>query len=692
MAGAFSIGDWRADPSLHSITGASGEVRLEPKVMQVLVELAEHPGQVVSKDRLLQTVWADTFVGDEVLARAISELRRIFSDDPKAPRFIQTIPKGGYRLIAPVAFARTPAAGVGSIAVAPSASARKRRFRRWMMASALLLLAVSIVAFTAWRGSEGAKPQRPGREIAYTQATFAGDVWGAALSLDGKTVAYLSGQSVFVRDLTSGQPLEIWKGGDADAVHWLPNGSQLLVGSEFDVWLVSRFGGTPRKVGGKGDIVAVSPDGSQLAQGRRSVVGFNLTSFDGTGTRRVRLQGSQLIDLDWNSPTNRISLLTVDDRGLHTVWSVTPEGRDIRRLYSDTEAIGAMCSSPIAGVLYLFRDRRGKQELVRVPLTGAQDPEVTVLGSGVLPSGYSLVPVWDCSVSADGEQLLFVRQFAHANIWRLDLGRAAAVATALTHGTSTLRHPIVSPDGLWIFASQEIGATRRIVRMPLTGGEFVEVASGADAVWSPDGKRLAFLTGAFYAPQHIWVSDVDGGAPQEVKGAITDERGVTWLPDGRLAWQTYDHRNYRIRDLTSGQEELLLKNPKAGAILDPIFSPRGNQVAMYWNRWDEPQPRRGLWVLSWPAREERFVAPNVAPIGWSPDGDWIYELEDAGAIVKVSVRTGRIEAVGKFPQGYLSFSSCSLTPDRQTIVCAPDESVTDAWIVEHFDSDVRERR
>jgi DNA-binding winged helix-turn-helix (wHTH) protein len=94
MPGAFSIGDWRVDPSLHSVSGAAGEVRLEPKVMQVLVELAEHSGQAVTKERLLHTVWADTFVGDEVLARTISELRRVFGDDPKSPRFIQTIPKG----------------------------------------------------------------------------------------------------------------------------------------------------------------------------------------------------------------------------------------------------------------------------------------------------------------------------------------------------------------------------------------------------------------------------------------------------------------------------------------------------------------------------------------------------------------------------------------------------------------------
>ena len=86
VSSSFRLGDWRVDPSLRTVTGASGEVRLEPKLMQVLVLLAERPGQVVGKDQLLQTVWADTFVGDEVLSRTISELRRVFGDDPKSPR------------------------------------------------------------------------------------------------------------------------------------------------------------------------------------------------------------------------------------------------------------------------------------------------------------------------------------------------------------------------------------------------------------------------------------------------------------------------------------------------------------------------------------------------------------------------------------------------------------------------------
>ena len=65
--------------------------------MQVLVCLAERAGQVVPKDRLMRTVWPDTFVGDDVLTRSISELRRVFGDDAKEPRVIQTIPKSGYR-------------------------------------------------------------------------------------------------------------------------------------------------------------------------------------------------------------------------------------------------------------------------------------------------------------------------------------------------------------------------------------------------------------------------------------------------------------------------------------------------------------------------------------------------------------------------------------------------------------------
>jgi TolB-like protein/DNA-binding winged helix-turn-helix (wHTH) protein/Flp pilus assembly protein TadD len=129
MQGDFRVGGWLVQPKLNSISGNGKTPHVEPKAMQVLVYLAEHAGDVMAKERIIQTVWANTFVTDDVLTRAISELRKAFDDDPHEPRFIQTIPKGGYRLIAPVDWVdgrgalRAPAGG-------PSPPLR----RRWVLA------------------------------------------------------------------------------------------------------------------------------------------------------------------------------------------------------------------------------------------------------------------------------------------------------------------------------------------------------------------------------------------------------------------------------------------------------------------------------------------------------------------------------------------------------------------------------
>lgn len=98
----FMLGDYLIKPSLHVVEKADQSHRLEPKIMQVLLYLANRPGQVVSRVELLDQIWAEAIVVDVVLTRAISELRNIFQDDPYHPKYIETIPKSGYRLIAAV--------------------------------------------------------------------------------------------------------------------------------------------------------------------------------------------------------------------------------------------------------------------------------------------------------------------------------------------------------------------------------------------------------------------------------------------------------------------------------------------------------------------------------------------------------------------------------------------------------------
>jgi TolB-like protein/DNA-binding winged helix-turn-helix (wHTH) protein/Tfp pilus assembly protein PilF len=102
LASRLRVGEWRVVTELNSLERDGHSVHVEPKIMQVLVTLAEQPGTVLSKEHILRQVWPETFVSEEVLTRSISELRRVFEDNPREPTYIQTIPKGGYRLLAPV--------------------------------------------------------------------------------------------------------------------------------------------------------------------------------------------------------------------------------------------------------------------------------------------------------------------------------------------------------------------------------------------------------------------------------------------------------------------------------------------------------------------------------------------------------------------------------------------------------------
>ena len=150
LDGDFRVGPWLVAPSLNRVSRNGTTVQLEPKVMSVLVCLAADAPEAVSKEKLLQTVWPDTFVGEGVLVRSIVELRRLFEDDAKEPRVIQTIAKRGYRLVAPV----VPGNGRISQAAAPavgglhSGHLTASKWKLWLLVVAgVVLLCGLLVTF-----------------------------------------------------------------------------------------------------------------------------------------------------------------------------------------------------------------------------------------------------------------------------------------------------------------------------------------------------------------------------------------------------------------------------------------------------------------------------------------------------------------------------------------------------------------
>jgi DNA-binding winged helix-turn-helix (wHTH) protein len=101
-AGSFTVGDWLVVPSLNRLSRDEDTVQLELKMMEVLVHLAGQAGELVSKREFIDAVWKVEVISDGTLTRAIALLRKALGDDARNPRYIETIPKRGYRLIAPV--------------------------------------------------------------------------------------------------------------------------------------------------------------------------------------------------------------------------------------------------------------------------------------------------------------------------------------------------------------------------------------------------------------------------------------------------------------------------------------------------------------------------------------------------------------------------------------------------------------
>ena len=138
------LSGWLVEGDLNRLTRGGEAVQLEPKVIEVLCRLAAAPGEVVSREALLEAVWPGRAVVDQVLTRAIGQLRTVLGDDPRHPRLIETVARRGYRLLVDL---QAPAP---SITTSSHGGRRRRRVWGWIVAGALLaLVAAGLVRRTS---------------------------------------------------------------------------------------------------------------------------------------------------------------------------------------------------------------------------------------------------------------------------------------------------------------------------------------------------------------------------------------------------------------------------------------------------------------------------------------------------------------------------------------------------------------
>ena len=150
-AGDLRVGAWRVDREACALHGPDGEQRVEPKVMDLLCLLAAHPGRVLSRERIMDALWPGLVVGDDALARTLSKLRQALGDDARSPRYVETIAKRGYRLLAEVEGIATGVvsddheASLPSAASSATVAAAPSRLRLWGWPSIALAVVVLLV-------------------------------------------------------------------------------------------------------------------------------------------------------------------------------------------------------------------------------------------------------------------------------------------------------------------------------------------------------------------------------------------------------------------------------------------------------------------------------------------------------------------------------------------------------------------
>jgi Tol biopolymer transport system component/DNA-binding winged helix-turn-helix (wHTH) protein len=705
---SYFFGPFELDPAEQRLLRGGHPVPLTPKLFELLRILVANAGRLVLKDDLVRQLWPDTHVEAANLSRAISVLRATLQENDGA-RFIETVPKRGYRFVAEVRQPAPPAQP------GQDAAPRPGRTPLWLKAAAgfggVLVLTISyslLLSTPLMRPDQGRLAGVP----LHRQLTSTGREGTPSIAPDGRSVAYVSMASpenlLVVQDLPAGQSVIAFRAPEINNIRWSPDGEQLLFfarGGDIrgGIFVVSRSGGAPRKIVDGLFKACWSPDGSRVAVG--VFMRGAILLVDRHGKKDVlALEGPHrwVWDIDWSSAADRLLLLSDDDRGNHRLWTIRPDGTNQRLVHEErVELRGARWTPDGRAIVFSRRDDQ-TTSFFKVNASGVRPtaPVALPLLSGLETSGAF-------TVSSDGRRLVYARAPYHSNLWAIHLrGRPgeAVVPRQLTSGTTLVERPRISPDGQSVVFNRGYDGRANLFVMPVAGGSARQLTFlnglSLGGMWSPDGRQLVFASNEG-GPPRAWVIAAEGGPARPVSDAmVSDSYAVTWSSPAQVLYQTTDNQDFAVVDVTTTRDtgRLLGGDAELGWIFSPELAPDGRRLAAGWNQ----RGRHGLWVFD-PATGRRTLVleDNVLPIGWAADGRSVFAVKaepgvhrGLSALLGESIRAARVIDVpidGRPVRDVLllpfeEVGGVSISADGRTIVCAVYSSRSDIWVVEDFDA------
>jgi len=654
------------------------KLKLSGQPFQVLTILLERPGRIVTREELQKRLWSDTFVdADHSLNTAINKIREVLGDSADTPRFVETLPRRGYRFIAPIATTSEEGDGPGNSRgdsaplsnSGPSDAAEVSRAQSgsrvlhlrprgaWAIGLVLIIAIGSlfVVLRTTHTHALAQNEYQASSTIQIVPVTTGlGSSWAPVFSPNGAWFAFIWERperrrgEVFVQLLGSATPLRLTYStrGRLGPPSWSPDGREIAFvrcdGKEDGVFVVPALGGAERRLTNGGCLDFLPGTVSYLRDGKGLLMMDRCSAAERPGLVLFSLTTGEKQCLERPSPSNGISHVwsfslspdggtiaftasgPVGSADYSDIYVIPLSGGAPHRLTTDSQSSTPLMWTP-DGKSIVFYGRRTLPWLWRVPAKGGEiQREVRYPAIG--------------SLAADGRRLLYSEETEETpSIWRADLaGPGGPVLTNAVYIQSTYGDLNAQPDPVGtriVWASWRTGFGE--IWLSDAAGEnpsqitHLNQFSGSPR-WSPDGQWISFDFNTSSGSQ-IYVIDPDGRRLRPITNTPNANVRPSWSRDGNSIYFTSD-RTGRFEvwkhSLKGGDEVQVTRNGG----FNPFESYDGRTIyyTKDYNGFDN-SGEAGIWSMPINGGPESLVVPGKPQLGcagyWAITKDGLYLLD-----------------------------------------------------------------
>lgn len=701
---AANFDQFHVDLTSGELLRSDVRVPIQGQPFQVLRLLLEAKGKVVSREELRQVLWPeDTFVDFELgVNTAVKKLRQALEDSADHPKFIETLPKFGYRFMVPVAWTTGNGDGV-SLPSIPHTDDRPN----WLKVGAVVLfgtvcIAIVLLIYLRWwpRAEQSfliptPLTAFPGQEIA---PSFSPDGTQIAFAWTGDPATGSRGFDLYVKVVGSEKVLRLThRPSEWVAPAWSPDGTQIafhrVAGADTGLYIIPALGGPERKLRstdirdewslrGLASTISWSSDGMWIAYIDSVPSIINLLSVESLESKRIPLTANCIQEgmPAFSHHGNQLAYLCSLDSRETGIYTVAIKG-------GTPKQIAILPGGMHSGIAWTADDQR---LLLAVSKSrGSELLEVTIANGSFRKLPFGSDTTWP-TISRNGDRLAFVSSSGNINIWRKDLLHPELVGVKLLASTHEQANPNYSPDGKHIAFESTRGGGPEIWVSESDGSNLAQItrlnqyATGTPR-WSPDGKEIVFDSWHNSHPE-VFVVDISELIPHKLTSSIPDMFQPNWSHDGKsiyfLSFGAGAPRAYRCpanggtATLLSSETALGLHESFDGKTLyfaDGRSDARLKKVSA--NQAGPASPVEGMPLLK-----------DAALWTVVPGGIYFVPADEPHSISYFDLSTRHVRRITEVERDFDSGNGgISVSPDgRWVLYSQVDEINSDIMLVEHF--------